>query len=234
MSRVACLCCCGDRPQLLDLCIKYFLRSHVDIKDEVKLFLIDDGIKPYHTTEFGPDIQYCRRVPDGKNSLGRQMLFGLKLCETFDKIIIWEEDDFYSPFRLPIQINELDEVEMHGYGLTRYYSLKHFGLQQHLNREHSSFFETGFRSALIPTLVRLIKQDIEFPYYDMLIWKEKNIKKKLTIPGIHGLGMKGGPGRMGYTEAHREDRRAFKPMPLEHFIGEDAKAYREIMANAQS
>ena len=105
--KVCCLTCTGDRPLALSRAKYYIQRSRYPVEGTVEWVVVDDGITPYNPGE----CTYLRRSPDGPNSLGRNLLYGLIYIANSllipDYVIIHEDDDWYHPDRIVTQVDKL-------------------------------------------------------------------------------------------------------------------------------
>jgi hypothetical protein len=223
MAKVCLLTPTGDRPLQLSRSRTYVERSQTE--HEVEWVVVDDGIVP-----FDPGgCRYLRRAPDGAASIGRNILFGIPHCDA-DYVLVWEDDDWYSPLRVQAQTERLKHVPMHGWGTTMYY---HVGASRFLvfdNTQHAAFFETGFQrkrlEALVPFMASSNKQ-----FLDLLLWR--------MFPGLGSVdrsprlcvGMKGLPGRPGLAgHILRDEYRSDSGnRVLFRTIGDDAYWYLDLM-----
>lgn len=222
VNRSVCLTPTGDRPHALKLARKWFERARGDMA--VDWLVIDDGIEP-----FDPGgCNYVRRTPDGPNSLGRQLTFAMPLCEAYDNILIWEDDDWYAPDRISRQLDIMNKSQalLHGWANSRYYHLRAKGILNHKNTMHSSLCETAFRREFIPKVLECIALNTGDLYYDLKMWRKYGgTLGLLSTDQTPVLGIKGGPGRRGYCPGHNEKNILYTPMALSALIGDDAKEY---------
>jgi glycosyltransferase involved in cell wall biosynthesis len=196
-----------------------FERAASTVRYPVEWVVVDDGQEA-----FDPGgCNYYRREPDGPNSLGRNVLFGLPKCQG-DIVLFWEDDDWYAPERIEVQVNALKDVLLHGWCRTWYYNVPNRCHFQFHNLKHASLFETGLRKELIPSVMEIVRGEGDNPFIDMAIWKR--LKGRLEpFTGVC-VGIKGAPGRKGLgsgrTQATMkgwtEDPRCFK---LFNLVGRD-------------
>ncbi len=217
---IACLTPTGDRPESLALSKMYFERAAAQVGQDVKWFVVDDGITPFNPS----GCVYLRRTPDGPNSLGRNLLHGFAngvLDAEF--ILIWEDDDWYAPTRIDNQVRQLNRWSLHGYSKTIYYNLNAHGYYQHENFQHSSLFETAMRQEAAQTFQVVIKRNIDNPFLDILLWKA--VKGHCDPHCRQAIGIKGAKGRGGLGSGHKGGLNYTKSC-LGDFIGEDSKNYK--------
>lgn len=225
MSKIVCLTPTGDRPESLALSRKYFERAKALCLDTVEWVVVDDGMNAFNPG----GCKYLRRTPDGPNSLGRNLKYGLTNgaldCEF---LLIWEDDDWYAPTRIINQVKQLNRWPMHGYSKTIYYNLRAKGAFQHDNFLHSSLFETAMRKEAAQTFDALIDQNINEPFLDLLLWKR--IKGGLTPHAGEAIGIKGAKGRLGLGSGHRDTLLNYTKANLEDYIGGDVKNYERAVS----
>lgn len=187
---VSCFTCTGDRTLALKKARQLFERAAGNVRYAVEWVVVDDGITP-----FDPGgCTYYRRQPDGPNSLGRNILFGLPKCRG-DFILFWEDDDWYAPERIEVQVNALKDVLLHGWCKTWYYNVPNRLYHQHKNLKHASLFETGIRRELVSSVLEVTRAEGNNPFIDMALWKA--LKGRLEPFAGICVGIKGAPGRAG-------------------------------------
>ena len=155
-----------------------------------------------------------------------------------DRVLIFEDDDWYHPDYIGLMVGLLDIRALVGGRYARYYNVAHRKWSIHSNVHHASLCTTGFRAALLP----IIRQSLEESNFrrpekpqqlDGTLWKRSGIpdKFKLLLPkSPHVVGIKGMPGKSGLGIDHRQDElRNYEPDPdltkLHAWIGDDADNY---------
>lgn len=218
---IACLTPTGDRPESLALSKIYFERAKALLNEEVKWYVVDDGINAYDPG----GCTYLRRNPDGPNSLGRNLLHGFAngVLDT-EFVLIWEDDDWYAPTRIANQVKQLNRWPLHGYSKSIYYNLNVHGYYQHENFQHSSLFETAMRREVAQTFEALISNHVNEPFLDILLWKR--VRGKLDPHCAEAIGIKGAKGRPGLGGGHKVDGLTYTKACLGDFIGADSKNYQ--------
>ncbi len=174
-----------------------------------------------------------------KESFRRNMLTALEHIQS-DKILIFEDDDWYHPDYIGLMVGLLDLRPLVGGRYARYYNVAHRQWKIYANIHHASLCTTGFRSALLPMVRRILKESNftrpENPQQlDGTLWKRSGIpdKFKLLLPkSPHVVGIKGMPGRSGLGIDHQRDElQSYEPDPslvkLHAWIGEDANDYAD-------
>lgn len=224
---VICVTPTGDRPEALALSRSYFERARENYGEAVRWIVVDDGVTPFDP---GGCI-YLRRQPDGSNSLGRNLLhaFANGALEA-EKILMWEDDDWYAPTRITNQVKQLNRWGLHGYGCSIYYNITLKGVYQHENHTHASLFETAMQREVAQRFVEIIKKDVNQPYLDILLWKL--MRGKIDPQTKECVGIKGSKGRSGLGCGHVKNQLKYTPANLEEYIGGDAKNYERFSERA--
>lgn len=224
MSSICCITPTGDRHSSLTLSRSYFERAkaHYFTKEDtdVRWLVVDDGIDPFNPG----GCEYLRRMPDGPNSLGRNLKFGFANgALDAEHILIWEDDDWYAPTRIVNQVKQLNRYPIHGYSQSVYYNVALKGVFRHENFSHSSLFETAMTRETAQMLDAIITKNIDEPFLDLLLWKA--VKGKLTPHCGEAIGIKGAKGRAGLGSGHSLAQLSYTPAKLEDYIGGDSKNY---------
>jgi len=197
--KICCLTPTGDRKDALNRSRFYFERSL--LSQPVDWIVVDDGIDAYNP---GGCI-YLRREPDGPKSLDRQFIYAVNhlIDMEYTDIIIWEDDDWYSPTRIQKQCDALLLTDLHGWTKAIYYNVKNRVWYQHMNNRHASFYESAMKIEIAQFLVRQIEIKRLYSFIDMELW-EIQCNKQLAEPDTHCIGIKGMPGRMGLGMGHTQ------------------------------
>ena len=223
MPKVCLLTATGDRPQQLSRSRFYVERSVTAC--EVEWVVVDDGVTPFNPG----GCRYLRRTPDGPGSIARNILWGIPHCDG-DYVLIWEDDDWYSPLRIQAQTERLAKVPMHGWGQTMYY---HVGTHRYIvfdNMQHSAFFETGFQRKQLESFVPFIASSNK-QFLDLLLWRTFAGTGTVEPSQRRCVGIKGLPGRPGL--AGHVGRKEYRSDPrhrvLVRTVGDDARWYLDLM-----
>lgn len=215
----------GCRPQAWQLCQQWMLRQ--TYSGPVHWIIVDDGEEAQKVTFFraGWDITIIRPEPfwsTGKNTQCRNLLAGLEYVYKDTRLVIIEDDDWYSHEWLSVVDQELDKAELVGQGWNRYYNVVTSEMHMHENPNHASLCATALRGNAINLMRRVCERAPKL--VDMQLWQHHNNKR--IIKGSYVIGMKGLPGRPGIASGHKP---ANKPTgDLADWIGEDAKYYDDF------
>lgn len=228
----------GGRPEAFALLNGYMLRQTYE--GPVRWIIVDD---------FHPRTDFPKVVRDwkitvirptkvwepGQNSQAPNLLAGLaSMLDDSDRLLIMEDDDWYSPRYLEIMNNWLNDCLLVGEGFARYYNVRSRMARQLGNSGHASLCSTGMRGAAIQTFVEVVQDAIKSgsSYLDIDLWE----RRQGSVRANQGLsvGMKGLPGRPGIGMGHVEHMIAQGGMPdpageiLRGWVGTDAEAYLEL------
>jgi len=215
----------GDRKESFALCQKWMLRQTLQPDQWI---VIDDGFEPLNIT---PEMFYLNRKKQA-NEPEFTLLLNLKEALTLvrgDKIIFFEDDEYYNKDYIKIMSEKLDIYDLVGIGESKYYHLsgKYF---QHPNQNNASLAQTGFNIPVLEPFLDLFNGN---QYVDMRLWKSNQFKKHVFFDREKSLycGMKGMTGRKGIGWAHNENDGRFKDdidyEILKRWIPEDYKIYLE-------
>ena len=218
----------GDRPEAFVLARKWM--SSQTVKPDQWL-VIDDGKVPL-PINLREDLEYIRRTPL-KNE-GHTLTLNMVKAVPFikgDKILIVEDDDWYSPDYIATMSGLLDSYDLVGESYARYYHLPAMKFRRIGNNAHASFCQTGFTSKLLPLFESCLPGD---PYIDARIWSVPGISKYLIVDTedrrrLH-CSIKGLKGRLGIGTGHNSEARYYGPdVGLEYLVRwvgeENAKIY---------
>ena len=226
---ISVLTCTGDRPVCFKLLEKWMNAQTVKPDQWV---VIDDGKVPAVPTV---DCLYIRREPkadDPPQTLNVNMRHALPFLEC-DKLIIWEDDEYYAPNYIEIMSKKLDLSEVVGICKSKYYHLPASTYYVHPNIDHASLAQTAMTDAFYKVyLEKLIEEN---PFMDLRIWKQAftNNNALLFHDGNENclyVGMKGLVGRKGIGSGHRGlgnkdiNHRILKqwiPLDYKHYLNQE-------------
>jgi glycosyltransferase involved in cell wall biosynthesis len=190
--------------------------------------VVDDGKIPTACTMGQTYVRREPRAADPTHTLTLNLMMGMQRVRG-DKVVIVEDDDWYSPDYLEWMGAELDRGTLAGEGRAIYYNVMLRAWYQHNNTDRASLCSTGFSAALLPNVARLCRSPD--PFLDMRLWR--TLKGRVTTPSHRRvIGIKGMPGRRGIGIGHRTDNPRWQAdhdlVTLYALLGSDADAYRSI------
>ena len=224
----------ADRPAAFALCERWMARETVKPHQWI---IVDDGDKPITCTQ---GQQYVRLPAMPREvSLARKLRHVLeKNLITGDALVFIEDDDFYTADYLETVEGWLKKNVLVGECRALYYNVQNRWWCEYPNLEHASLCSTALRREGFGALWNTVQKD-DGPFVDMRLWFEVGIKDKMPHdPRKEGkrvcLGMKGLPGRVGYSSGHSlRDPTAhddFDLADLRKFIGDEADLYAPFRA----
>lgn len=200
-NNISVLTCTGDRPICFRLLERWMKQQTVKPSQWI---VIDDGKIP---TEPTMDCTYVRREPkadDPKQTLNVNMKTALPLVDG-EKLIIWEDDEYYAPQYIEIMSEKLNKSSVVGICKSKYYYLPTYHYYVHPNIDHASLAQTAMRDSFFYNLEQAIQDD---PFMDLRIWR-KAIEENNALLFHDGnerclyVGFKGLAGRRGIGSGHR-------------------------------
>jgi glycosyltransferase involved in cell wall biosynthesis len=190
----------GGRPEAFKLC-EYWISQQTVQPDE--WIVVDDY--PI-STNTNMNQKVIRREPFWKN---QEMTLPINLAEGImassgDVIFVIEDDDWYSPNYIESMMNKIQNFDLIGEGLTKYYNIRNKFYYTHNNLDHAGLFQTAFKKEVSKELIKLVLSNKNEKYIDILIWKFVHNKKMFVSKSPLSVGIKGLPGRMGIGYFHTE------------------------------
>jgi len=189
----------GDRPLAFWLC-QIWMKQQTVIPDQ--WIVVDDGVQLRDDLRVG-SFTRVRRPPKEDGVTRHTLLDNLRAAIPFvagDKILIWEDDEYYSPEYIERMSEWLDQYELVGIGNSRYYHIGSLGYHVHQNQKHASLAQTGFRISMLPEFESLLGGRDNF--LDIPLWKSNAAKRIYTDDPPLYVGIKGMPGRNGIGAGH--------------------------------
>lgn len=199
MDNFSVVTCTGDRPEAFELC-KWMMAKQT--QKPAQWVIVDDGTIPIQPPT-GSYVQYVRRIRNPKESqhqytIVSQFKTAIEYVIT-NRVVVMEDDDWYSYLYLEAMSSLLDEVQMVGNSHNVYYFMQDRKYFIHKNNQHSSLCSTAFRRDLFKHIFELRKKQV---YIDMRLWQYRQYSKYLFNPDpLLVLGIKQLPGRTGPTHA---------------------------------
>jgi predicted SAM-dependent methyltransferase len=241
----------GDRPECISM-LRNWMSNQTRQPDQ--WIIVDDGQAPMTMTG---NVQYLRREPqpdDPPHTLGINLKAVLPHV-TGTVILIMEDDEYYAPEYIATMAAKLENYEVVGIGRSKYYHLPRGQFIRHMNMDHASLAQTGFRRSFLPEFAALLNGN---PWIDIEIWKKiggiKGIRPVAEPGNLSGekvindrgylfddgdtdclyVGMKGLPGRAGIGVGHR-NAGEYVPDTPDHTIlrqwCRDAEVYLTLQKN---
>jgi len=214
----------GDRPESFRRCERMIGRQRYT--GPVQWIVIDDGREPTKTTA---GQLYLRERPRRGHTLCRNLRAALPHIRG-EKILVVEDDDWYSADYLSTMAGRLERADLVGETGAKYYYVRSgMWRHNHQSETHASLCRTGFTRAVLPTLARVI-QGRTHPSVDLRLWRRwTGSRFTWTDPdGVCALcvGIKQLPGRP--SRGHRPTRAARDDpggVILERWTGAEAAEY---------
>lgn len=215
----------GCRPKAWALCERWMMAQ--TYAGAVHWIVVDDGQEPQPVTfsRAGWTLTFVRPLPvwkSGQNTQARNLLAGLQAVHSSDRLLVIEDDDYYSPKWLERADQALENAELVGESRARYYNLITRTGRQLQNTTHASLCSTAMRGAAIETFRKVCQPGVKF--IDLNLWKQH--PSKYLFEGRDVVGIKGLPGRGGIGMGHRADMTGVKDKKgelLRNWVGEDAR-----------
>lgn len=211
----------GDRPEAFALCEKYISRQAALRDQRYQWIVVDDGRVPTRTTM---NQHVIRRKPSdpGTHTLTVNLRSTLPHIRG-ERILIIEDDEWYSPNYVERMGELLHDHELVGIGPAAYYFIRESRYREFPEHQHASLCRTGFRSVMLSALSKAC--NTSHPSVDMRLWADNRSRGHIASLDRLSLGIKGMPGRVGgggspdagIADPNREWLRSF--------IGDDADAY---------
>ena len=217
----------GCRPKAWAICEQLMLAQNYD--GAVRWVIVDDGDEMQPIT-FKRDnwvldvIRPKHRWKEGLNTQADNLLAGLDVIPNNSNLVIIEDDDCYAHDWLKVVDKHLDNAELVGEVLARYYNIATKTGRQLQNTKHASLCATAMRDGAIEAFRRLCIPGVK--YIDINLWN--NHKDKLLFTGNRVVGIKGFEGRAGIGMGHKPDFNGIKDNDgslLKEWIGESYKYY---------
>jgi hypothetical protein len=146
-EKISVITCTGDRPEAFRLCQKWVARQTIDYHQWI---VVDDGKEALR--EIPMNCTYIRRVPQ-KDDPPHTLCLNMR--EAFnhvkhEKVIIIEDDDWYSSNYMYIMSSLLDNYHMVGVGSLVFYHVQLPGYSVRKTSRQPALYQTAFRSEVIP------------------------------------------------------------------------------------
>jgi hypothetical protein len=194
----------GDRPNCIERC-KYYIERQT-YKGPLQWIISDDSTNHYNIScprNVSPFLytHNKRKYPGNKSDSFRCNVITALPYIVFDKIIIIEDDDWYSPNYIKVYHDRLLSWELVGEGPARYYDVTHRLYRILGNSKRASFCQTAIQSKIIEKLFVSCQRDSAF--VDSRLWNKHCNRKIVFQDKAHCIGIKNMPGRRGIGMGHR-------------------------------
>ena len=217
----------GCRPAPWALCESYMARQ--TYTGPVRWVVVDDGevAQPIAFRRDGWTLEVVRPEPfwkPGQNTQARNLLAGLDRITADDRLVIVEDDDWYSSTWLQTCHEKLSGDLLIGENRARYYNAPRRLARQLSNGMHASLCSTAMTGKAIDALRQVCKGHHKF--IDMVLWR--TYPQKHLFIGTSVVGIKGLPGRCGIGIGHSDGFKGTADPSgrvLRQWIGNDAAAY---------
>lgn len=227
MSGVTVITCTGGRELAFALCERWMARQ--TYRGDIQWICVDDVATPTPCTMGQTVIRPVPAWTPGENTLARNLLAAFPHVK-HDKVVFWEDDDFYAPGYLQAMADALDRAPLAGEFPACYYNIltrQYWTGSEHPH--HASLCQTAIRAEMIPALAEMCKRRRD--HIDINFWRESKADK-FWVRDAGCVGIKGLPGRPGIGMGHRP--RFWWPHDsdgsmLRAWIGEDVAAYWRYM-----
>lgn len=220
----------GERPVCIERC-KYYIERQT-YTGPLQWIISDDSNRHYNVS-VPSNIHFFnhnkRTYPGNKSDSFRGNIITSLPFIMFDKIIIIEDDDWYSPNYIKLYHDRLLNWELVGEGPARYYDVAHCYYRILGNTKRASFCQTALQSKIIDKLFVSCHRDSAF--VDTRLWNKHCNKKFVFQDKSHCIGIKNMPGRKGIGMGHRmkHGSKDKEWRILESWIGkEDAEYYKQF------
>ena len=135
----------GMRKEAFELC-KRWMRSQT-YKGQVRWIVVDDGMPRYSRFDMPKNwiVEHVNPIPSwraGQNTQARNLREGLRRAKEGDRIVIIEDDDYYSPEYLENVSKWLEKADLVGECNSRYYNVKNRNWMRCGNLKHCSLMST--------------------------------------------------------------------------------------------
>lgn len=156
----------------------------------------------------------------GNNTQHRSMLRLLEECNPSDKVVICEDDDWYSPDYLQKTSDLLDKYDVVGQKKSIYYNVSNQTYREFDHKNHACLCQTAFKGKKALDEIKHICKRGNQPI-DTTFWRiGGHLEDDLDVIGIKGLKGRDGIG-IGHTMKGKKDDWSY----LRSLIGDDVKYY---------
>lgn len=217
----------GCRQKAWALCERWMARQ--TYAGPVRWVIVDDGeeAQPITFKRDGWTLEVIRPKPfwsAGQNTQARNLLAGLEVIDSAERLVVIEDDDWYAADWLAHVDTRLTADMLIGEKRARYYSLSKRVGRELGNQFHSSLCSTAMTGKAIDAFRKVCKEANKF--IDMQLWRSH--QPRLLFDGHRVVGIKGLPGRGGIGVGHTKEFQGTADSSgriLREWVGDDAAAY---------
>jgi len=176
-----------DRPEAFALCAHWMSRQ--TFRGQVQWVVVDDGDQPVETSHLeraatwpGWTVKHLRREPSAAACTLQDNLIAAVRSVEGPKVLIVEDDDYYSPLYLEEMIWRLNSTDLVGEMHAKYYNVRDRRWESAENTYHACLCRTGFKANLLNQLeaaARKSKTEGD-PYVDLRLWKVSQQAQPVT------------------------------------------------------
>lgn len=220
----------GGRPAAFALCERWMSAQRCP---SLLQWIVVDDCDPPTVRSYGQD--FVRPEPlwrPGDNTQARNLLAAIPHIKG-DRVLIIEDDDYYSPHYIERMLKALEDSPIVGEIPSYYYNLKERSWRHNNNWINASLCQTAFRAEMLPAFEEACRTGERFIDLRFWEWAMKNnagglIQEEMPLC----VGMKGLPGRPGIGCGHTPNE--YWPKDDERFsmlyrlCGADAGVYIDI------
>lgn len=209
----------GGRPEALANLNKYLERQTFQ---DFEWIVLDDCEPVSEIPSRCDQFIQASWVWGGANTQHMSMTRLLQECKPDDKVVICEDDDWYSPDYLQKTSDLLDKYDVVGQQKSVYYNIRNLTYRDFDHKDHACLCQTAFKGEkALKAMLKACSND-QKPI-DTQFWR---IGGHLT-DDIDVIGIKGQKGRGGIGIGHRMDGKPDNWAYLERLIGDDIHNYRK-------
>ena len=197
----------GMRQKAWDTCQHLMMRQ--TYAGDVHWIIVDDGADKqkisFDRLNWGLTVVRPTKLwKPGNNSQCSNLLAGLNVVCPDDRLVIIEDDDYYSSEYLSSIDEWLNGADLVGESHAKYYNVKSKVYADLKNENHASLCSTAMKGEAIDFFIEVVKQQSmqAKPFIDLSLWKRFEGSKSLHNAGLV-VGIKGLPGRPGIGAGHR-------------------------------
>lgn len=171
---ITAITCTGGRPEAFGLCCEYIGRQ---TRKPDQWIIVDDGQphmagRSFYSTSRIP-FEYIRREPQpGEGHTLRQNLLAAIPHIEFDKIVFFEDDDWYSPLFIESFAEKLETFSLVGEYPAKYYNVRTGRYRVCKNNgDRASLCQTGIRAEFLDRLIWQINSK-DSHFVDHRLWHD--------------------------------------------------------------